>query len=92
LVPSYTKEAFGIPLRVDVLFAVPRSKSSTLPTPVGDGDNYEKATFDLLQAKGYVEDDRWITSATWRKRFLPYGTPGYTLVVIYKETEEIELC
>ena len=78
---------------MDVLFAIPRSKTGKLLTPVGDGDNFEKAIYDLLQTKGYLEDDRWITSATWAKRFLPYSSNslGYTLLKIYEDNEEIEI-
>lgn len=87
-----TGEALKVPVRADVVFAVARSKTGKLPTPIGDGDNYEKALYDLLQSKGYLEDDRWIVSATWRKRFVPFGSAGYTQVTLYEETEEIELC
>ena len=50
-----------------------------------------KAIFDLLQKKGYVLDDKWITSTTARKRFLPFGEVGYTLVVLSNDNEEINL-
>jgi Holliday junction resolvase RusA-like endonuclease len=73
------------------MFAIPRSKTGTLQTPVGDGDNYEKAIYDLLQKKKYLSDDRLITTAIWRKRFVPHGTPGYTEITLYEETEELEL-
>jgi Holliday junction resolvase RusA-like endonuclease len=79
------------PLHADCLFAVPRSKTSKLIVPVGDVDNYMKAIFDLLQKKGYVSDDKWITSTTARKRFLPFGEVGYTLVVLSNDNEEINL-
>ena len=78
------------PVRVVVDFLIPRSKTSKLIVPVGDGDNYEKATYDLLQKKGYLLDDKWITSATWRKRFLPFGAEGYCLITIEDEEEEID--
>ena len=54
-------------------------------------DNFEKALYDLLQRKGYLLDDKWITSARWRKRFLPFGTEGYTEVTIRREQDDIEL-
>jgi Holliday junction resolvase RusA-like endonuclease len=54
---------------------------------MGDGDNFEKALYDMLQRKGYLSDDKWITSATWRKRFLPFGKTGYTEVTIHEDTE-----
>lgn len=76
---------------VSVLFAVPRSKTSDLIVPVGDGDNYEKAIYDLLQAKGYIEDDKLITSGVWRKRFVPHGDVGFTWIKIEPEKEEIDL-
>lgn len=82
---------FRSPVSVVVLFAVPRSKSSELVTPVGDGDNFEKAIYDLIQSKGYLEDDRLITTCTWRKRFLPYGTDGYTEITINLEEESIDI-
>jgi len=88
---SEAEFTFEIPVSVSVLFAIPRSKTGKLETPVGDGDNYEKAIYDLLQMKQYLSDDRLITSATWKKRFLCYGEKGYTEIKIWKETEEIEI-
>lgn len=82
---------FRSPIRVAVLFAVPRSKSSKLIVPTGDGDNYEKAIYDLLQSKGYVEDDKLITSASWKKRFVAHGESGYIELSICLEEEDIDL-
>lgn len=79
----------AVPVAVTVLFAIPKAKTSKLTIPMGDGDNYEKAIFDLVVKKGYLLDDRWITSGTWRKRFLPTESQGYTLIEIEDETEEI---
>lgn len=79
------------PVTVECVFAIERSRTGKLLTPVGDGDNYEKAIFDLLQRQGYLEDDRLITSATWRKRFVPYGEQGFTEITIHEETEELDL-
>ena len=73
------------------MFAIPRAKTSKLIVPVGDGDNLEKAIYDMLQKKGYLSDDKWITSATWRKRFLPIGANGYTEISLMDETEEIDI-
>lgn len=78
------------PVELDVLFALPRAKTSKLIVPVGDGDNYEKALYDHLVRMGYLLDDKWITTATWRKRFLPYGSEGYALVIIKEETDELD--
>ena len=58
---------------------------------MGDGDNFEKSLYDMLQRKGYLLDDKWITTATWRKRFLPFGDDGYTDILIEKDLEEIDL-
>jgi len=79
------------PVVADVLIAVPRSRTGTLLVPVGDGDNYEKAVFDIIQKKGYIKDDKWITTGHWRKRFLPHGCEGYTKIVLTKETESIDI-
>ena len=79
------------PVRVEVLFAIPRARTSKLMVPMGDGDNFEKALYDLLQRKGYLMDDKWITSGSWRKRFLPFGESGYTEVTILEETDELDL-
>jgi len=79
------------PCAVTVLFAVPRAKTSKLIVPWGDGDNFEKALYDLLTRLGYLEDDKWITTGTWRKRFIPHGMEGYTLITITAETEAIDL-
>ena len=72
------------PCHISLVVAIPRSASSRLVTPVGDGDNYEKAIYDLLQKLNYLQDDRLIVSATWEKRFLPSGSKGYALLSIYK--------
>ena len=90
LVPPSTL-SLALPMRAEVLFSIPRSKTGRLATPVGDGDNYEKAIYDLIQSKGYIEDDRWITSATWRKRFVAHGLAGYTTIILTPDNEEIEL-
>ena len=79
------------PVRVEVLFAIPRARTSKLIVPQGDGDNFEKALYDMLQRKGYLMDDKWITSGTWRKRFLPYGATGYTQVTIMEDNDELDL-
>lgn len=79
------------PVRVEVLFAIPRAKTSKLMVPVGDGDNFEKALYDLLQRKGYLMDDKWITSACWRKRFLPFGMDGYTRVTIREDNDDLDI-
>lgn len=76
---------------MEVLFAIPRARTSTLIVPQGDGDNFEKALYDMLQRKGYLMDDKWITSGTWRKRFLPYGATGYTRVTIREDTDELDI-
>lgn len=81
----------AIPMNVTVLFAIPRAKTSKLIVPVGDGDNYEKALYDLLQKKGYIADDKWITSGSWAKRFIPTGEEGYTLITIKEETDVIDI-
>jgi len=92
LVPNYTGKPIDFPCTVEVIFAIPRAKTSTLVVPQGDGDNFEKALYDFLQRKGYVSDDKWITTCLgWRKRFLPFGEEGYTEVIIRKETEEIDI-
>ena len=57
---------------------------------MGDGDNFEKALYDLLQRKGYLMDDKWITSGCWKKRFLPFGQEGYTRVTIRREEDELD--
>lgn len=92
-VPEHKGKPIDFPVAVTVLFAIPRAKTSTLVVPAGDVDNFEKALYDLLQRKGYLSDDKWITTIRGcRKRFLPFGEKGYTEVIIEKETEEIDLC
>ena len=79
------------PVRVEVVFAIPRSRTSKLIVPMGDGDNFEKAIFDLLQRKGYLMDDKYITSGSWVKRFLPFGKAGYTEVTIMEEPDDVDI-
>jgi len=74
-----------------VLFAIPRARTSKLIVPMGDGDNFEKALYDMMQRKKYLLDDKWITTGTWRKRFLPFGADGYSQCIVREETEEIDL-
>lgn len=69
---------------------IPRAKTSKLIVPIGDGDNYEKALYDILQKKGYLSDDKWIVTATWRKRFLPFGMMGWCRIMIEAEPEEMD--
>jgi len=81
---------------VTVMFAIPRARTSKLIVPMGDGDNFEKALYDMLTRKKYLLDDKWITTATWRKRFLPFdvdGEPvvGYGHIIIENESEEIDI-
>lgn len=90
-VDTYGGSPIASPVYVDVLFAVPRAKSSKLLVPFGDGDNFEKALYDFLVRHGYLEDDKWITSAYWRKRFLPHGETGYTHITIKDERDDIDL-
>jgi Holliday junction resolvase RusA-like endonuclease len=91
VVPRYKGEPISCPVYVDVLFAIPRAKTSKLIVPMGDGDNFEKALYDMLQRRGYLSDDKWITSAYWRKRFLPFGADGYTEITIKEERDEIDI-
>ena len=91
VLPDYVGNPLDFPVTVDVLFAIPRAKTSKLIVPWGDGDNFEKGLYDLLTRKKYLEDDKWITTATWRKRFLPHGCEGYCTITITEETEEIDI-
>jgi Holliday junction resolvase RusA-like endonuclease len=86
-----TGTSLDFPLTVHVLLAIPRSKTSQLIVPVGDGDNYEKALYDMLQKQGWIADDKWITTGHWKKRFIPHGHEGFTRVEIWPEEEEIDI-
>jgi Holliday junction resolvase RusA-like endonuclease len=90
-VEHYSGEAIACPVSIELLLAIPRSKTGRLETPVGDGDNYEKAVYDLLQSKGYLDYDRWIISGTWTKNFVPHGRPGYARLSVYPYLQEIEI-
>lgn len=91
LVPEHSGEPIEEPARVDVLFAIPRARTSKLVVPHGDGDNFEKALYDLLVRKKYLLDDKWITTGLWKKRFLDWEEDGYTEVTISEETDDIDL-
>jgi len=78
------KPLVKVPCSANVLFAIPRSKNSKLVTPVGDGDNFEKAIYDLLQGQNYLSDDRLIIRGHWAKLFVPYGQTGYTHIKIWE--------
>lgn len=87
----YVTDQIAVPVHSVAVFAVPRAKTSKLVVPVGDGDNFEKAIYDMMTKRGYLSDDKWITSASWKKRFLPTGSTGYTLITLTDETEEIDI-
>jgi len=91
LVPEYKGKPCDFPVRVTVLFAIPRARTSQLIVPAGDGDNFEKALFDMMTRKKYLLDDKWITSCVWLKRFLPTETDGYGLVFIEEEPDDIDI-
>jgi len=91
LIAPYAGEPIASPTVSTVLLAIPRSRTGTLVVPIGDGDNYEKAIFDMIQKKGYLADDKWITTGHWRKRFIPHGCEGYTEITLTEETEEIDI-
>ena len=80
--PEYLGKPIDFPVKVIVEFAIPRAKTSKLIVPVGDGDNYEKALYDMLTRKRYLSDDKWIVKGTWEKKFLPFGEEGYCNVTI----------
>jgi Holliday junction resolvase RusA-like endonuclease len=89
--PDHKGKPIEKPVYVNVLFAIPRAKSSKLIVPAGDGDNFEKGLYDLLTRKGYLLDDKWITTANWRKRFLPAGSEGYCEITIMEEKDDIDI-
>lgn len=79
------------PLEAEVIFAIPRAKTSKLIVPVGDGDNLEKATYDLITERGYLGDDKWIVKAKWRKLFLSHGNTGMTYIQIRQFTGKLDV-
>lgn len=82
IVPEYKGEPVDFPVIATVRFCIPRARTSKLVLPIGDGDNYEKAVYDLLQKKKYLSDDKWIAEASWCKEFLPYGAEGYCEITL----------
>jgi Holliday junction resolvase RusA-like endonuclease len=90
-VPEWDGHPCDFPVTVTVMFAIPRARTSKLIVPMGDGDNFEKSLYDMLQRKKYLLDDKWITTATWRKRFLPFETDGYTEILIEEDLEEMDI-
>jgi Holliday junction resolvase RusA-like endonuclease len=89
--PHYNGKPIDEPVYLNVLFAIPRAKSSKLIVPAGDIDNFEKGLYDLLVRKEYLSDDKWITTHTVRKRFLPCGSQGYAEVTIMKEKDSVDI-
>lgn len=90
-VPTYTQEAIAKPVLVNVWVVIPRAKHSKLIVPAGDGDNYEKSLYDMLQAKGYLQDDKFIVGGEWQKVFAPYDKTGYAIVDIFECPEYKDL-
>lgn len=89
IVPENIGEPLARPTKITVLFAIPKARTSQLTVPQGDGDNFEKALYDLLQRKKYLLDDKWLTTGVWRKRFLPFGAEGYTEFTLEDDDEPI---
>ena len=90
-VPVWTGTPVAQACRLTVLFAIPRARTSKLIVPAGDGDNFEKALFDMLVRQKYLLDDKWITSCVWLKRFLPFGHEGYGIVFIEEEPDGLDI-
>jgi len=91
VLPEWDGTPVDFPVMVTVMFAIPRARTSKLVVPLGDGDNFEKGLYDLLQRKKYLLDDKWITTGLWRKRFLSFGEEGYCLVTIKEERDDIDI-
>ena len=56
-IPDYKGEPVAVPVKMTVLFAIPRARTSKLIVPSGDGDNFEKGLYDMLVRRGYLLDD-----------------------------------
>jgi len=82
LLPTWDQSPIAEPVTASTTFAIPRARTSKLIVPRADGDNLEKAIYDLLERKGYLEDDKWITEGHWTKKFVPYGETGFTTIVL----------
>jgi Holliday junction resolvase RusA-like endonuclease len=90
IVPEWGGTPIDFPVKVTVLFAIPRARTSQLIVPMGDVDNLEKALYDLLQSKKYLLDDKFITTVTARKRFLPFGATGWSAILIEAEDDALD--
>lgn len=60
-------------------------KSSVLPSPLPDVDNYAKAVMDGMNGI-VLKDDRLVKRLVVEKHWLPYGVPGYIEVVLVRYT------
>ena len=70
VVPQNTRGPLQGPVVVRVSFVCHRPRTTKRSYPRGDGDNFEKAVYDVITKKGYWEDDDQIVKACWEKRFV----------------------
>ena len=75
------------PLRVRMLFLLPRPKSvkRDLPTVKPDLDKLSRSTWDALTSCGLIRDDARITDMTAAKRYADWWEPGALISIEWKD-------
>lgn len=66
-------EAITAPVEVSIICAVERPKTTKLPAPRPDADNYAKAVMDALTQAGVWKDDSLVVRLSVTKRWTQYG-------------------
>ena len=62
---------------------VPKPKTTKRKWPVGDNDNFEKATWDAVTSseRFWSDDDQIVFNCTWKRFAGKHETPGTRLYV-----------
>lgn len=66
-------EAITAPTEVSIICAVERPKTTKLPAPRPDADNYAKAVMDAMTQAGVWKDDALVGRLSVTKRWTQFG-------------------
>lgn len=78
---NYKGEKITVPITIKATFVAEQPKSTKLPFPKPDVDNYAKALLDAMNDVA-MEDDWLVLEGTFRKEWAPKGKPGYIKVEV----------
>lgn len=80
---QFSGDPFEVPVEVSLLLVAPRPKTTKLPVPKPDTDNYAKGTLDALTDAEVVWPDDWLVAdLIARKRWAAADRPaGITITI-----------